>query len=665
MNKENGFPVGLLMSADELDRIKANTRLSLFDDFISGLFDFGNGDADEGERSFLHDAFVYAITRERRFGDLALQGVRELLGEERWDYFVEGETVPIGFLMAGGRTLRMSLAFDWLYDLFDDAERAEIRRQIGEKGCVPIARALSKFGDPDISPSWNFSPEMRESRAPVDMRRWPVILGGNNFRMVMTGGLCLGTLTLAGFDERSEEWKDLVLRSLARCADIYMADGSYDEGVGYCNYATSHLIYAIEALRRSDGIDLADSVNFQGVVESALSLSMPHNLDEAGTASFGDNSRSMMSDIGFWVARETRDELAQYAALNHSRGHTIYSLIWYDDSVTPEPPTEPRSAVRNDLDWVVARSGYEKNDLVLAMRSGKPSNHEHADRNSIVMKYAGEVLLCDIQGAPYPHTDPGWFLRTSPAHNTVLVDGRGHQYHNGSEGTNASAAAAKIVRFGKRSGYAFWASDATQAYTLVDPDIASVTRSVVVLYDCAAIVVVDKLIKDGEPSVFSARWHAESSDAGGVCRTDGNRFFLIRPNAWFSGICAGSGSLSVAAKSHRVELTEETYRRITGRKARNNGDGRTGSLEKPPDEWMFPYAEVSSDSPAMESLVVTAGIGISGAFDTKTGGVASNGIDVERDSTGDFRIRITVDGKKTTVRVIDSGRLPELEVRIG
>jgi len=40
-----------------------------------------------------------------------------------------------------------------------------------------------------------------------------------------------------------------------------------------------------------------------------------------------------------------------------------------------------------------------------------------------------------------------------PSNNTILIDGQGHPYIDGSEGTNASEASAEIVRKGERPGY--------------------------------------------------------------------------------------------------------------------------------------------------------------------------------------------------------------------
>ncbi len=92
---------------------------------------------------------------------------------------------------------------------------------------------------------------------------------------------------------------------------------------------------------------------------------------------------------------------------NYNAGHTLFSLIWYDPTVIPEAPAENRVLNRLDLDWIIARTGYSMDDLVVAMRSGGPTNHEHADRNSVILKYAGEVLLADAAFAVFGSVSAG------------------------------------------------------------------------------------------------------------------------------------------------------------------------------------------------------------------------------------------------------------------
>jgi hypothetical protein len=621
MTKAKEFPLNLLFSREDIPRIRENTQRPLFNKYWKSLL----AETQAPGNLLLREAFIYAITSDESRGQNARAELLKTSALERWDSFVEDGHLPIGFLKAGNLTRQVALAFDWIYDLLTPAERAEVLKQIAEKGCVPIVRGLTGMRFPETVKGWGMHPADQHEFEPRDMRRWPIILGNNNFRAVMSGGLALGIFALEGSDPRTEEWKEILLDSFHRFAQLYKADGSYDEGVGYSNYATEFLIYLMEVVHRKMGIDLFDAANFTGLIQFDLALFLPQHLRPVGSVNFGDAGTSLRSDVGHWIARKSRDGLAQYVAENFHDGHTLFSLIWYDPTVKPEAPVN-HFLTKLDLDWVVARTGYQRDDLVVALRSGPPFNHEHADRNSVILKFAGEILFSDPYRPTYHHTDPGWFLRTSPAHNTVLIDDLGHPYHDGSEGTNESKAAAKIVRHGERQDYVFWASDATPAYALDNPDIKSVTRTVLVFHQIPALVVLDKLQKKIAPATFTARWHVENSDEKGGCAVNGNSFTNFRPHGKFMGVCAGTPEIFVKSDQH--PLPEKTG--------------------------IFPFVDVATRTPANEALLITAGCPLLAQE-------AAPEIQLVREEA-DWILQIAKGGRRLKLRILDRAALPEWEV---
>ena len=56
-----------------------------------------------------------------------------------------------------------------------------------------------------------------------------------------------------------------------------------------------------------------------------------------------------------------------------------FAIVWYDKSVEPLPPDASLRNTRFSNDWMVARTGWGERDTVVALRSGGPANHEHAD----------------------------------------------------------------------------------------------------------------------------------------------------------------------------------------------------------------------------------------------------------------------------------------------
>ena len=442
--QDDAFPLNLLFSREDVPRILENTERPLFKEYWQSLLE-----ADfEKDGNFFREAFIYAVTRDPAHGAKAREGMLATLERKRWDMFVEDGDKTLGMLTAGRLTAWMSLSYDWIHDLLSPAEREAVLEQIAEKGCVPCSRSLRGMRFPETVGQWGFDPEFTDHYDVPDMSRWPVILGHNNFRAVLSGGFALGLFALEGKDPRFDEWKAMLLDSVDRSADLYGADGSYDEGISYANYANTYLVYFMEVMRRKSGLDLFDKINFVGMMDCNLALFYPHHLDPTGSVNFGDAGPSMNSSNLFWTARNSRDGVTQYQGIHYASKHDLFSLVHYDPTVQPVTPDKSLFFKKLEFDWIVTRTGYDIDDLVVAMRSGPPANHEHGDRNSVILKYRGEILLTDSKRPTYDAQSPGWLLRTARAHNTLLIDGKGHPYHDGSEGTNASRASARIVRSG-------------------------------------------------------------------------------------------------------------------------------------------------------------------------------------------------------------------------
>lgn len=635
-------PLGLLFSADDVSVLQRKVESPLFRSYWQGLLEMDIAsdrrflekeidlhnhlrDIDRACKILEREAFVYLLTGKRDRGTLAHLAVKRLLEYPKWDYFLEAGVYTIGLQRAPATTIAMSLAYDWLGGLLGKDERKEMRRQIGDKGCEPCYRSLFGMRYPDKVVGWGFDRESYwEDR---DMRRWPEILDKTNLKAVPMGALAVGAAALEGFDQRTERWWEMVEYSYRTFVNRFAWDGSYDEGGSYWDYTALHMALTAEMLARKKGLDLFDLANYPGMMEFILALQMPHDSDPHHLVNFGDSGRGFDSAAGLWIARRSRDGLAQHVATHHADRHSHYSVIWYDDSVAPSTPPRREHFKHLALDWVIARTGYELDDLVVAMRSGGPANHEHADRNSVVLKCYGEILLADIKRPPYDHRHPAWLLRTSPAHNTVLVDGMGHQYHDGKEGTNASQAAARVVRIGERGGYMFWASDATPAYQLVNPDIDAVTRTVIVVPGIPCLVVVDKLRKRSDSSFFAARWHVENSDGRGEVACRDTSFTILRPKARFSAACAGSVPIVMRADRHPV----------------------------PETAGIFPFAELASAERATEQLLLTVGCPLRPDDPDPL-------IRLSREREV-WDVQVTLHEKQLHLLVFDRGTLPEFEVK--
>jgi hypothetical protein len=275
------------------------------------------------------------------------------------------------------------------------------------------------------------------------------------------------------------------------------------------------------------------------------------------------------------VARVHGDPLAQHVAQHVGIIKSHWGAIWYDPARPAEAPGPEQLDVRLDNDWVVARTGWAAADGVVALRSGGPGNHEHADRNSIIFKVHGERLLHDPLRAGYSPKLERWKLRQTDAHTAVLIDGRGHQYHDGREGTNASWAWARIIAWRTGPGWVAVTSDATEAYALAPGDVLRVWRTVLYLKP-DVLVLLDQVSLAGAPRPVQLRYQVYNDDGGGSATAGERGFRINRPKATLDAVVRSAGALTVA----------------------------TGRLDLPAEEGVFPFVEVESAS-ANEHVVLT------------------------------------------------------------
>jgi hypothetical protein len=524
------------------------------------------------------EAFAFLMTEQGLRLELARLAIEKILSFPAWDYFMEAGRDIIGLQRAPETAIAMSLALDWLSPRLDENTKKGMRDQIAEKGCRPCFRTLFGMRYPQKVVGWGYAPWV--DLEPRDFSRWPVILDKTNLKAIPISGLAVGALALAPGDPRSADWLDMARHGYETIAGLYERDGSYPEGGSYGDYTTFHLLLTQAVIDRRLRVDMFDRVNYKGFVEFMLSLQMPHAAEPKACVNFGDAGGGLRSAVSFYVARKTGDGLAQYMGIEHPREHDPFSVIWYRPELAAEKPGAVHHFKHWDLDWMIYRTGYGLDDLVVAMRSGGPANHEHADRNSILLKAYGEVLLADSKHPTYDHNNPGWVLRSSPAHNTVLIDNQGHQYHDGREGTNASLAEARIIRAGQRDGFVFWTSDATPAYQLVLPDVEAVWRSVFIFSDAPIVVVIDRLIKKSRPSLFSAHWHVENSDGAGSVQVSKDAFVMRRPAANFFARYVSQQALNITAEK----------------------------MPLPPEAGVRPYVRVATSAPSLEHSLMMVGM---------------------------------------------------------
>jgi hypothetical protein len=563
----------LFLRPEDLPRITANAKTPLLApmfaewqqespaDLTAAMTAFeksGNIVRDFGQLIFKleRSLTVQLVTPSAERLDALLDTLERIITRPYWDYFRDGGTEVIGIQRASFATVRLLYAREVLADELTPEFDRRILDAIAEKGCVPCYRTVYDMDHPDTVRGWDFDPE-HAGFYDISMERWPTILGANNLRAAPTGALGLGALALRGHDPRAEQWLNTAVASTERFFKLFAQDGSFFEGLSYLDYSMRTSLPFIEAHARLIGdVDWQSKLNLEGMVDYIMTMQMGRTPEgDADIVNFSDARRSVFPG---WVSRVgdmTGNGLAYYAADYAGSPYFFYDFLWYQPSKPKTPPPAELLNHRNDYNWIICRSGWEPADAVLAFKSGGPANHEHADRNHITFKYQGERILQDHFGAAYDRRHDGWKMRHTAGHNAVLIDGHGHHYVDGIEGTNDSKAYANILDYQDHGDVVWWTSDATSGYIVENYHVTQVQRSVIYAKP-GAIIVFDQVHFRYRPQTVDARFFPDQRDGQARLHVDGNRFTLARPAVTLHGLVASD--CEAAPRLSRLDVKPET-----------------------------------------------------------------------------------------------------------
>jgi len=501
--------------------------------------------------AFEETSVVHLVEPTEARRKVLIDSMEEVMALPKWDYMLDGDRV-LGLMRSSMATSRMLFAREVLGDTIDPDFDRRLMAAIADKGVAPCYRTINGMENPDEVEGWRMDPD-HPFVQDIDMARWPFILGSINLRGAPTMALGIGGLALLGMDDRAEKWVAAAEESAKTSFDLFFADGSYFEGLSYSEYLLRTVLAFCEAHYRIKGtIDWAQELDFTAHVDYIAAMQAGKKADGMpDIVNFSDASKSIYPCVSSWIEKRTGNPVAQYATNHFAEPGYFLDYLWYRPNRPSRSPSRELKNYRNEQDWIICRSGWRAEDAVLAFRSGRPANHEHADRNSFFYKIYGERLLNDPFGASYDATSVGWTLRLTLAHNAVLIGGKGHQYHNGEEGVNESQASAKLVRWSDRGDTVTWCSDATQAYKLVDGNVSSVTRTIVFAKP-NVVAVLDRVILEKASRTVEARFFPDNRDEMARIETDGDEFRIERPDALLYGAIGSSSSAVV--KEAELEL---------------------------------------------------------------------------------------------------------------
>lgn len=522
-------------------------------------------------------AFVHKLAPDARHLAVARLALARMLEYRRWDWILEAGRDTVGVMRNGNTAVAAVLAADWLADELTAAEHTALVNFIGNESGPAAERAVFGMTYHDQVVGWTMDPDS-VGLTRVDVSRWPRILDLNNLRIIATSGLAAAASFLHGRHPRAAHWAAMARDSMRLFASRLPADGAFPEGPDYWHFTFNYYTVSLELLRRTCDIDLRDSCDFPAMTRYVQTVALATRDVPNGCVNIGDAFMKSGAEPLAWIGRHFRDTTANHLVLQpgtiRELPQSAWAAIWFDPTV----PAKRSADIALDRvlfpGIVISRSGWEPTDSVLSFRSGEPENHEHADRNSLLFVAHGERLLTDPLKAAYGRSDPKWLLRLTEAHTALLIDGRGHQYHNGEEGTNASQAAAHLVDRRVGPDWLLAVSDATDAYARTGLPATLVRRTVVFLKP-DILLVLDE-VHLSTPLPVQTRWQVCNDDAKGAVATTTETFTVTRPHASLRATVGAAGSFTLG----------------------------TGRLALPESGGIYPYAEAVS-APAREHALLT------------------------------------------------------------
>ena len=585
---------GLLFDAADLPRIRANVQRPEFAEFWTYMttVDFAaeekflthelslrNHIADMGRAQtiMMRSAFVHLLFPDAQHLALARLALKRLLDYPRWDWLRDSQHQPVAILRGAGTAMALALVSEWLAPELTAEDQAAISRGMATEGGEACARGVRDMNHHDQAGPWGLNPD-EEGLPPVDVARWPRILDETNLRITCTAGLAVAAVHLWEKHPEAPAWLALARDSMKLYASRMNRDGSFGEGIGYWDFTFMHYCFVLEIFRRKLGIDDRGLLDFPLMARYALDMTMPTAGHPDDCINLGDAFVAAGSIPLSWTAREFRDGCAQWLTLQpkaiRPNWTTSWTAVWFDSTVPARLPAQEPLDRRQALGIIISRTGWDVQDNVVVLRSGGPINHEHADRNSVIFKAHGERLFNDPVHASYSTRDPKWLLRQTEAHTSVLIDGHGHVYHDGHDGTNSSTAAAQIQDYRLGPGWMTVTSDATDAYKRANLPAKLVQRTLIYLKPDVLAIFDHVILKTALP--ISARFQVFNEDGEGRAAVNAGTFTIERPQATLLARVLTAGASSLA----------------------------TGRLKLPESGGIYPFTEISSAA-ATEHMLFT------------------------------------------------------------
>jgi hypothetical protein len=423
-------------------------------------------------------ALVYRIDRDPRMLRRVWREIETAARFKDWN--------PSHFLDTAEMTYAFSVAYDWLYSDWTDAQRKTMREAILTHG---------------------FAPGMKVYRSASD---W--CIKDNNWNQVCNGGLGMGALAIA--DEEPAAAAAILenaLHSIPRAMQHYTPDGGGTEGATYWDLGTRFNVLFLASLEAALGTDFGLSA-VPGWADSGLYQIYMAGADRMAFDFADCGLRRLTAPAHFWMAGKFhRPEYSwfRYSELaDPSRDGTGLDLLWYDPQGKDfDPGRLPLDKYFRRAECVSMRSSFtDPNAMAVAVQGGDTHNltgHRHLDLGSFILDAVGERWFIDsgLDHETYlTHNNnierPDFYRIRAEGHNTLVI--------NPDRGPDqALKATARVIAFESRPERAQSVLDLSEAYA----GKASKVLRTCTLTNRNRVSLVDRIAADAPAEVW---WFAHT-----------------------------------------------------------------------------------------------------------------------------------------------------------
>jgi len=352
------------------------------------------------------NSLVYALTGDREAGDFAKKVLLQMVTWDTWSNRIYHTRYKLKVGLRMGRVaMGAAMAYDMVYDLLTEEERAKVRAGILKLGIQPVYDEY------------------------VTGKRRGFM---NNWMGVNVGGAGACALAIAGDDPKDPHKMDPYINGFLdryRAFIDYCAgdDGAYGEGVGYLSYGFEIVPFLVMAAKNVVGADLFRDSNLGKVWLYPAYMQAPGG---KGYVNFNDSSYGckVADHLYAMCAAATKNPHPQWL-FHHGRNFTpsagIMNLLMYDTNLKPKPLDDlPTSRYFPSFGQAVFRTGWGDEDILFAFKSSRMFTHGHSDPNSFVLYAFGEPLAIDPGCGGGGYTNPLYktYYRYAEAHNLVLMN---------------------------------------------------------------------------------------------------------------------------------------------------------------------------------------------------------------------------------------------------